>query len=71
MRMRCTCHSGYNLGQHNLPSCKLNVYDHDIRIPMVIMGPGIEADTTFDFIGSNVDVAPTFLVSTQAVHRWL
>lgn len=27
----------------------------------VIMGPGIEADTTFDFIGSNVDVAPTFL----------
>ena len=25
------------------------------------MGPGIEADTTFDFIGSNVDVAPTFL----------
>jgi N-acetylglucosamine-6-sulfatase len=55
------CSHGYNLGQHRLPSCKLNVYDHDIRIPMVIMGPGIEADSTFDFIGSNVDVAPTFL----------
>ena len=25
------------------------------------MGPGIEADTKFEFIGSNVDVAPTFL----------
>ena len=35
--------------------------DHDIRIPMVIRGPGIKADSTFDFIGSNVDVAPTFL----------
>jgi arylsulfatase A-like enzyme len=36
-------------------------YDHDIRIPMVIMGPGIEANISFDFIGSNADVAPTFL----------
>ena len=49
------------LGQHRLPSCKLNVYDHDIRIPMVIRGPGIKPGSTFDFIGSNVDVAPTFL----------
>lgn len=47
--------------QHRLPSCKLNVYDHDIRIPMVIMGPGIQADSTFDFIASNVDLAPTFV----------
>ena len=28
---------------------------------MVIRGPGIAAGSTFDFIGSNVDVAPTFL----------
>jgi len=56
-----TSDHGYNLGQHRLPSCKLNVYDHDIRIPMVIRGPGIAANTTFDWIGSNVDVGPTFL----------
>lgn len=56
-----TSDHGYNLGQHRLPSCKLNVYDHDIRIPMVIMGPGIVAGSTFNFIGSNVDLAPTFL----------
>ena len=28
---------------------------------MVVRGPGIKAGSTFDWIGSNVDVAPTFL----------
>eukprot|EP00947_MAST-08B_sp_MAST-8B-sp1_P002915 g2915.t1 len=56
-----TSDHGYNLGQHRLPSCKLNVYDHDIRIPMVIKGPGIKAGASFDHVASNVDVAPTML----------
>merc|ERR1719253_324317 len=56
-----TSDHGYNLGQHRLPSCKLNVYDHDIRIPMVIKGPGIKAGMTFDNPASNVDVGPTLL----------
>ena len=54
-------HSRYNLGQHRLPSCKLNVYDHDIRIPFVIKGPGIKPGLKFPNPGSNVDLAPTFL----------
>merc|ERR1712048_1238799 len=48
-------------GQHRLPSCKLNVYDHDLRIPFVINGPGIKAGTHFDLPASNVDVGPTIL----------
>ena len=48
-------------GQHNLPSCKLNVYDHAVRIPMLIRGPGIRPQQRFTQIGSNVDVAPTLL----------
>jgi len=56
-----TSDHGYNLGQHRLPSCKLNVYDHDLRIPMVIKGPGIKARQSFDFPASNVDVGPTIL----------
>jgi len=56
-----TSDHGYNLGQHRLPSCKLNVYDHDIRIPMVIKGPGIKPGQFFDFPASNVDVGPSFL----------
>lgn len=56
-----TSDHGYNLGQHRLPSCKLNVYDHDLRIPMIIHGPGIKAGTRFDLPASNVDVGPTIL----------
>lgn len=56
-----TSDHGYNLGQHRLPSCKLNVYDHDIRIPMVISGPGIKPGSSFDFPASNVDVGPSLL----------
>jgi len=56
-----TSDHGFNLGQHRLPSCKLNVYDHDLRIPMVIKGPGIKGGTTFDNPVSNVDIAPTIL----------
>lgn len=37
------------------------MYENDIHIPFVIRGPGIAANSTFDFIGSNVDVMPTVL----------
>ena len=37
------------------------MYDHSVRIPMVIKGPGIAAGSVFDFPASNVDVAPTLL----------
>jgi N-acetylglucosamine-6-sulfatase len=56
-----TSDHGYNLGQHRLPSCKLNVYDHDLRIPMIIKGPGITAGSVLSHPASNVDVGPTML----------
>ena len=52
-----------------LPSCKLNVYENDIRIPMVFRGPGIAAGTKFDLPASNVDVAPT-LLGLAGVDAW-
>eukprot|EP00908_Phaeocystis_cordata_P001727 Transcript_11863.p1 GENE.Transcript_11863~~Transcript_11863.p1 ORF type:complete len:547 (-),score=98.35 Transcript_11863:887-2527(-) len=55
-----TSDHGYNLGQHRLPTCKLAVYDQDVRIPMLIAGPGVRVGP-FAHIGSNVDVAPTLL----------
>lgn len=65
-----TSDHGYQLGQLRLPSCKLNVYENDIRIPMVIKGPGIKPNTTLDYPASNVDVGPTVLglagISTPA-----
>jgi len=52
---------GFQLGQFGLPFDKRHVYDFDIRIHMVLRGPGIKQNSTFNFLGSNVDVAPTFL----------
>eukprot|EP00049_Salpingoeca_infusionum_P014307 m.267444 g.267444 ORF g.267444 m.267444 type:complete len:297 (+) comp15640_c1_seq2:1029-1919(+) len=56
-----TSDHGYNLGNHRHMSEKFLLYDHSLRIPFVIRGPGISPNTTFDFLGSNVDLAPSFL----------
>eukprot|EP01045_Picozoa_sp_COSAG04_P042879 COSAG04_NODE_13769_length_592_cov_1.722110_2_plen_72_part_01 len=44
-----------------LPSNKFLLYDHSLRIPMVIMGPGISPNSTNEFLGTQVDLAPTML----------
>ena len=56
-----TSDHGYQLGQFRLPSCKLQPYEHDIRVPFSIRGPGIAAGTSFDFVAGMVDLAPTIL----------
>ena len=35
--------------------------EHDLRIPMVISGPGIKPGSSFEFVASNVDTMPTAL----------
>ena len=39
----------------------LKVYDFDTRIHLLIKGPGIAPGSSFDFLASNVDLAPTML----------
>lgn len=56
-----TSDHGYNLGHHMLPSNKFLVYEHSLRIPMLFMGPGIKANSTFSFLGTQVDLAPSIL----------
>ena len=56
-----TSDHGFNLGQLRLPSCKLQPYDHDIRVPFQAYGPGITAGSKFDFVAGMVDVAPTLI----------
>ena len=56
-----TSDHGFNLGQLRLPSCKLQPYEHDIRVPFHIVGPGIPTGQKFDFVSGMVDVAPTLL----------
>jgi len=56
-----TSDNGYHLGEFRLPAGKTHFYDFDIRVPMAIFGPKIPANSTFDFIGTHIDLAPTFL----------
>jgi arylsulfatase A-like enzyme len=52
---------GYSLGELNLNWDKRNVYDFDTRIHLLIKGPGIKPGSKFEFLASNVDLAPTML----------
>ena len=56
-----TSDHGFQLGQFRLPSCKLQPYEFDIRIPFFIRGPGIPQYSRMDFVAGIVDIAPTLL----------
>lgn len=53
-----TSDHGFQLGQFRMPSCKLQPYEHDLRVPFSILGPGIR-NGTYEFVAGMVDVAPT------------
>jgi N-acetylglucosamine-6-sulfatase len=52
--------NGFHLGQHRLASGKQTAYDEDIRVPLIIRGPGIPARELVDELGLETDLAPTF-----------
>jgi arylsulfatase A-like enzyme len=54
-----TSDNGYHLGQHRFLNGKFEVYEEDIRVPLVIRGPGVQAGTTRDQMVVNIDLAPT------------
>ncbi|WP_433225127.1 sulfatase family protein [Microtetraspora malaysiensis] len=55
-----TSDNGFHLGQHRLHPGKTTPFEEDIRIPMVVRGPGITPGSTIDRLCSTVDLAPTF-----------
>jgi N-acetylglucosamine-6-sulfatase len=52
--------NGYHLGEHGLGGGKLTAFDTDIRVPLIVAGPGIAPHSRNDDIVENVDLAPTF-----------
>jgi len=52
--------NGFHLGQHRLPPGKETAFDEDIRVPLVVRGPGVPHDTTVNQFAMNDDLAPTF-----------
>ncbi|KAB8187070.1 sulfatase-like hydrolase/transferase [Microbispora catharanthi] len=55
-----TSDNGFHLGQHRLRPGKTTPFEEDIRVPMVVRGPGVPAGGVVDALMSTVDLAPTF-----------
>jgi len=56
-----TSDHGYALGQQARPSGKFNVYENDIRVPMLVRGPGIQHGAHINAVSGIVDIAPTLV----------
>jgi arylsulfatase A-like enzyme len=54
-----TSDNGYHLGQHRLEPGKQTPYDSDIRVPLIVRGPGV-VHGSVAAMTMNVDLAPTF-----------
>jgi N-acetylglucosamine-6-sulfatase len=52
--------NGYHMGDHNLAAGKQTAFDHDINVPLIVMGPGVPQGATIDKIVENIDLCPTF-----------
>jgi arylsulfatase A-like enzyme len=52
--------NGYHMGEHRLRPGKMTAFDTDIRVPLIIAGPGIRPGMRIDALADNVDLAPTF-----------
>jgi N-acetylglucosamine-6-sulfatase len=59
--------NGFHMGEHRLRAGKQTAFDTDIRVPLVIAGPGIPAGTEIRSLASSIDLAPTFLQMAGAL----
>jgi N-acetylglucosamine-6-sulfatase len=52
--------NGLHAGQYRLMPGKLTAFDTDIRVPLVVVGPGVPAGVQSDAMVENIDLAKTF-----------
>jgi N-acetylglucosamine-6-sulfatase len=55
-----TSDNGYHLGQHRLAAGKWTAYEEDIRVPLLVRGPGVPEGEKLPHMVLNNDLAPTF-----------
>lgn len=53
--------NGYHLGQHRLDRGKQTAFDTDIRVPLIVAGPGVPRGRVVSQVAQNVDLYPTFV----------
>jgi N-acetylglucosamine-6-sulfatase len=52
--------NGYHMGEYRLNPGKMTAFDTDVRVPLVVAGPGVTAGRTSTAAVANIDLAPTF-----------
>jgi len=52
--------NGLHMGEHRMNQGKLTAFDEDIRVPLVVVGPGVPGGREIIEITENIDLAPTF-----------
>jgi N-acetylglucosamine-6-sulfatase len=55
-----TSDHGFHLGEHRLGAGKWTAYEEDVRVPLVVRGPGVPEGRTLHHMVLNNDLAPTF-----------
>ncbi|XP_018429121.1 PREDICTED: N-acetylglucosamine-6-sulfatase [Nanorana parkeri] len=56
-----TSDNGYHTGQFSLPIDKRQLYEFDIKVPLLVRGPGIKPNQISQALVGNIDLGPTFL----------
>jgi N-acetylglucosamine-6-sulfatase len=52
--------NGFHMGDYGMRSGKETAFDTDIRVPLIVTGPGITPGRQIDAVTRSVDLAPTF-----------
>jgi arylsulfatase A-like enzyme len=55
-----TSNNGFHIGEHRLTTGKWTAYEEDIRVPLIVRGPGVPEGRTLPHLVLNNDLAPTF-----------
>jgi N-acetylglucosamine-6-sulfatase len=55
-----TSDNGFHLGEHRLPQGKNTAFEEDIRVPLIVIGPGVAEARTIEHLAMNIDLAPTW-----------
>ena len=61
-----TSDNGYHLGEHRMRQGKAQVYEEDIRVPLMVRGPGVREGVALDQLALNIDFAPTIAELARA-----
>ena len=57
-----TSDHGFHFHELRMGVGKWSVYETDVRVPMLVVGPGVEQNATLEgVVGSHIDLAPTWM----------